>query len=309
MRGDKMLTRMMIIVAAALTLMGMAPRPKKPAAISEGAGTFDFKIERGRVSLDAREADLRRILEDIGENTGIVMDIDDKISEKETTLFKEVPFKEAIEKLAGKYDVEYENAYGAEDVVVKVAVSEKKKRADKEGIARNDRMGPAGGSPKPAGEGQKEENKEWKSYENNEWGFSCEYPKEWKVESVVENPGSPDNVIKEKIEFRAPEGQLFWLDVWVNTEGLGLQDWFKKYFINLLSDPSGAPEKVNAEIGGKPALVVINRQTMASNSLITIFERGGLVFSFTYPMGDRLTAKPIYDQLLASFQLKAQGVK
>lgn len=243
-------------------------------------GAFLYKVEDGKVSLRAREADLGRVLAGICRGAALGVVIDPEIAGQVTIEYRDLPLREALARLVGDYPVNFDYAYGTSDeLIVRILV----------------------GKGQPAGDLLLED-QQWVVYLNEEWGFFCEYPRDWKVWTVVTNPGSPDGVIKEKIEFRGPEGLLFWLDVWENSEGRDLTEWFQANIALLISNPGLVSRIPKARIHGRPALVTISQENSPCGSLITMWPEDDLVFNLTYPACEAVDGKLIYDHLLETFE-------
>lgn len=67
--------------------------------VSEGSGSFQLTVSQGKVSLNAQEAPVAAIFEDLSRKTGIQIENRLNPEQKVTTVFNNVPLAQAIAKL------------------------------------------------------------------------------------------------------------------------------------------------------------------------------------------------------------------
>jgi type II secretory pathway component GspD/PulD (secretin) len=70
-------------------------------------GTFQMKVNKGLVSLEANEAPVAKIFEEIGKQAGIVVDSNIGPEEKITIQFDQTPLEEAMKRLAKNVSFSY----------------------------------------------------------------------------------------------------------------------------------------------------------------------------------------------------------
>ena len=75
----------------------------------------------------------------------------------------------------------------------------------------------------------------WQEYANDKWGYSIAYPSFMTVRIVFENIGVSDTVIKQRVAFTGASDGIIEVDVWTNSSGLSLKEWYEqnqKRFLN-----------------------------------------------------------------------------
>ncbi|MBN2055651.1 hypothetical protein JW905_12050 [bacterium] len=143
---------------------------------------------------------------------------------------------------------------------------------------------------------------DWQVYQDEAWGFSLEYPADWKMLVRLENFGKPSFVIKKKIEFTGPGGPMVIMDLWTNDEALELMNWYEVNYAGLMSSELQKPESPDRMVGGEPAIRMLNPQGQACTQSITLFQRGNLVFSLEYRVTDDFASLPVIEHMLATFK-------
>lgn len=148
---------------------------------------------------------------------------------------------------------------------------------------------------------------EWKTYQNEKWGYSLEYPGDWEVNTVLKNFDRPEHVVKELVVFKNPDGiPMILVDLWTNVSQSSLLDWFMSIQKPILSEDVALPDGANTEVCGFPAIEIENPQYQACDEFITLFlaKEEQLVFRFTYRVCDDSETMPIYKNMLSTFEVK-----
>jgi len=148
---------------------------------------------------------------------------------------------------------------------------------------------------------------DWKTYRNEKWGYSVEYPGDWEVNTVLTNFDRPEDVVKELVAFKSPDGiPTILVDLWTNDSQSSLLDWFMKIQKPVLSEGVSLPDGANTEVSGFPAIEIENPQYRACDEFVTLFlaKDGQLVFRFTYRVYDNFKTIPIYKNMLSTFEVK-----
>ncbi len=140
-------------------------------------------------------------------------------------------------------------------------------------------------------------------YTSDKWGFSMEYPESWNVQTILENRGKPDYVIKEKLGFTGPGGPMIVLDIWTNEKGMGLYEWFEAYHTGVFSDAAEIPEAPNFEVAKREAISIYNPQNQACNQQVTYFTTGELIFRLEYRITDGKDSMSVYNHMLKTFEV------
>ena len=87
--------------------MGIAQAAEKSAAAKIQPGTFQVTISKGLVSLEANEAPLAKIFEEIGKRTGIAVEGNIGPAETVTMRLDKVPLEEGIRRLSNNVTILY----------------------------------------------------------------------------------------------------------------------------------------------------------------------------------------------------------
>ncbi|MGZ9241719.1 MAG: hypothetical protein ACXW6K_14660 [Candidatus Binatia bacterium] len=94
------------VVIAYLLTVGQAAEQPRPAK-SQAPGTFQVKVSQGYLSLEAAEAPLGQIFQEIGKQAKITFDSNIGPEEKVTIRLDRVPLEEGIKRLAKNVTVFY----------------------------------------------------------------------------------------------------------------------------------------------------------------------------------------------------------
>jgi hypothetical protein len=90
-----------------LTVTSAQAAEKSAPARPQAPGTFQVKASKGYLSVDAREAPLTKIFEEIGKQAGIVVESGIGPEQKITIQFDRVPLEDAIKKLSKNVSIFY----------------------------------------------------------------------------------------------------------------------------------------------------------------------------------------------------------
>lgn len=158
----------------------------------------------------------------------------------------------------------------------------------------------------------------WKTYTNHEYGYSVEYPSDWKV-SEAKPPNTPDwpyDILQEnqlhEVKFLEEK-----IDTWPgsfvilvnkNPENFDTKSWASNYFVPLISDPTVNLAEPQGEIS-------INNHTAYKFSVFEFdgyrteigLVKNGNIYMFTFtddtPNDPNLEEhKEIYNQILSTFK-------
>jgi subtilisin family serine protease len=94
---------------------------------------FHLSIQKGLLSLDAKEADVRKVLEEVSEKTGVEIEIDPNIESTISMSFSDLPLEDALKKIASNKGIVFSNKKEESDFkIIKVLVlaSSEKNQAD-----------------------------------------------------------------------------------------------------------------------------------------------------------------------------------
>ena len=94
------------MLLAYLLTVGQAAEQPRPAK-GQAAGTFQVKVSQGDLSLEANEAPLGQIFQEIGKQAKITVDSNIGSEEKVTIRLDRVPLEEGIKRLAKNVTVFY----------------------------------------------------------------------------------------------------------------------------------------------------------------------------------------------------------
>jgi len=94
------------MLLAHLLTVGQAAEQPRPAK-GQAAGTFQLKVSQGYLTLDAAEAPLAQVLQEIGKQAKITFDSNIGPEEKITIRLERVPLEEGIKQLAKNVTVFY----------------------------------------------------------------------------------------------------------------------------------------------------------------------------------------------------------
>lgn len=89
----------LFLVCASLLFAGATPG-QQSGAVKSKPGAFQVKVNKGLVALDADDAPVAKIFEEIGKQAGIVVESGIGPEERVTLKFDETPLEDAIKKLS-----------------------------------------------------------------------------------------------------------------------------------------------------------------------------------------------------------------
>jgi hypothetical protein len=102
--GDSQLLGL-FLAGLLLTTMGTAQQKASPAETALAPGTFRVTVIEGQIAVEANQAPIAAILTEIGQQTGIEMDINLDPKQTITTRFDPIPLREALGRLANNVAV------------------------------------------------------------------------------------------------------------------------------------------------------------------------------------------------------------
>lgn len=91
------------LVVYAMLLAPLLLSANVSAEVLENVATYTLKIEKGLISLNAKDASLSAVLEDIGQKMAVEVVNNVPAEDKVTVTFDKLPLQEAIKKLSANY--------------------------------------------------------------------------------------------------------------------------------------------------------------------------------------------------------------
>lgn len=92
----------------------------------------------------------------------------------------------------------------------------------------------------------------WVDYENEEYGFSIDYPSKWEVSITIENNDLGDGVIEKRFFFSESSDLGVHIDIFPNSSGLSALEWYYTYQEIFMTN--GGILQEDLQIGGSPAV-------------------------------------------------------
>jgi len=146
---------------------------------------------------------------------------------------------------------------------------------------------------------------EWRTYVNEKWGYSIEYPPDWAEKVTLENEGKPEKVVKQRVSFTAPNGEQVNVDVWVNESGLSLKGWVEANQKPVMDCSLGIPKESNATVAGSPAFRLVEADSnQAIGRSFTILQHDKKVYRITWFRPNEAAGKETYEKMVGSFTLR-----
>ena len=146
---------------------------------------------------------------------------------------------------------------------------------------------------------------EWKTYVNEKWGYSIEYPADWAAKVTLENEGKPEKVVKQRVTFAAPNCEQVYGDVWVNESGLNLKDWIEANQKPVMDCSLGIPKESNATIAGSPAFRLVEADSpRVPGRLFAILQHDNKMYRITWIRPNEAAGKETYNKMVESFKLR-----
>ena len=138
-----------------------------------------------------------------------------------------------------------------------------------------------------------DETASWKTYTNEEYGFSFKYPGDWTITN--DNPGGTQQTVNQNLTLSGKDSEEF--IVWVNPDGFGLEGASDRYIakisegkINVTSKEQNQPNDATQELVGQ--VFISNLTTKGINYVI----------AYNFDIDNRLSELETFDQILSTFQ-------
>lgn len=120
------------------------------------------------------------------------------------------------------------------------------------------------------------------------------------------DPATPPYKMKHSIAVTSPVGPVLRVDVWDDTEHLGLKAWFEKY-LSFTVTPDAAVESRLLGKGGVPGIVVDQKRSPQSQAKrIAVFAQADRVFRVTCFDSEDAAALEAFQTVLGSFEPEAR---
>lgn len=101
----------LVCVLAATPSFSSAPAVGGPASSGERTETFTLSVTRGRVSLQAVNADLNEVLKALSAKAGLKISMYEKLDERITTDLEGVTIEECLKKISKNYALVYKKRF------------------------------------------------------------------------------------------------------------------------------------------------------------------------------------------------------
>lgn len=138
------------------------------------------------------------------------------------------------------------------------------------------------------------------SYVDREAGCRFGYPAGLHAVTDHFDPALPPYKIRHAVTLSNAEGPVLRVDVWVDSEGLGLQAWFDKYLSFTLADGVAAtPLRVGAT--AMAGLVIDRPRERAPAQRIVALAHGDRIFRITSLDSDEPSSRGALHDVLDSF--------
>ena len=90
-----------------MSVIATAPAAEKTGSSKTPQSVFQVKVSNGTLSLDAQEAPLGKVFEEIGKQAGIMVEGNLGLAETVTMRFDKVPLEEGIKRLSNNVTIVY----------------------------------------------------------------------------------------------------------------------------------------------------------------------------------------------------------
>jgi hypothetical protein len=141
----------------------------------------------------------------------------------------------------------------------------------------------------------------WQTYEDSDYGFTLEYPANWGIMTLIEQPQpypEPEKIVR-KYAFTGPEGYVT-LSVFL-TQGLELPVWLGNQ--NEISPDIFPNMEANARVAEYPAVAFVT-----GDNLIVFASNDEYVYRFWHPVTDSTPALQANWHILDTFRTLAENV-
>ena len=170
-------------------------------------------------------------------------------------------------------------------------------------------------SPVVGGEGTSRlsaEDADWRTYVDEKWGFTIQYPLDWDVREVFSNSeDGPSYVIRKRVRFAGSNHAEIHIDVWQKSTAVGLTAWLDANQKTMLELGNvQIPRTTNAVLSARESLVLTQRGSCSSPPVFLAYvPAGDRMFSLIYRAADGGKAVDTYLQMLRSFSSGIEQVE
>jgi hypothetical protein len=127
----------------------------------------------------------------------------------------------------------------------------------------------------------------------------------YRVRATHFDPSTPPIKMKHEISILRERSEVIRVDVWNDSEGLGLNAWFEKY-LRFMATPDATVETTRAGKVGASSIVVLQpRSEQATARRHVITEIDGRVLRVTVTDADDARAGAIFDRISADLEVEA----
>lgn len=142
---------------------------------------------------------------------------------------------------------------------------------------------------------------QWQKYEDSDYGFTFEYPADWEVMTLIEQPQpypEPEKIVR-KYAFTGAEGYVT-LSVFL-TQGFELPVWLENQ--NKTSPDLFPVMETNSRVAGYPSVAFVTDE-----NLIVFMSNGEYVYRFWHPLTDSKPALQANWHILDTFRTLEENV-
>lgn len=139
----------------------------------------------------------------------------------------------------------------------------------------------------------------WQTFEDGEYSFTLEFPADWEVTTLIEQPRpypEPEKIVR-KYAFTGSEGYVT-LSIFL-PQGLDLPTWLENQ--NRVSPDLFPAMEANARLAGYPAAAFVT-----GNNLILFARSDDYIYRFWYPINDSSSALQANWHILDTFRTIAE---
>ena len=140
----------------------------------------------------------------------------------------------------------------------------------------------------------------WETYHSVRFGYSIDYPAEWKAQVVFENPAGEAHVIRQRVAFRSAQQAQVEIDVWDRDPSMPMDQWFREV------ENITTTVEINSVISGQDAYLRVEPGDCGVPTVYAAYVPfGDYVYKIAHPNSGDLASLAAYDEMLRSFALWA----
>jgi type II secretory pathway component GspD/PulD (secretin) len=107
-----------VLTVLLVAVIVAAQAAEKTAASKTPQSLFQVKVSNGSLSLEARDAPLAKVFEEIGKQAGITVESNFDPAERVSMRFEKVPLEEGIKRLSNNVTIHYDKGHRITKIVV-----------------------------------------------------------------------------------------------------------------------------------------------------------------------------------------------